>query len=74
MLVWAAKCKNEACGELSVVRQSKSTLGQIEVLSPSEQIVKHQCQHCGYVNDFLGYELQEVDAHIAPSPEKFGGG
>lgn len=74
MLVWTARCKNRICERLSAVRESKSTSNQDESLNPREEINKRQCPHCGYVNDFLGYELVEAEVRTVKSLEKFRDG
>jgi phage FluMu protein Com len=66
-LFWAAKCKK--CGKHAAVRPSRSTVTRLELRNPSEKI-KLVCPHCYAVNDFLGSDLEEVQAYIRRSQPK----
>jgi hypothetical protein len=65
IFVQAAKCKNDKCGELSAVRQSRSSveLGTIEIPNAS-RVTEVICVNCGFINVFSDADLVEVFADI----------
>ena len=64
-LYWAAECKK--CKKLSGIRPSKSQGPQIDLRNPSEQL-KATCPRCGFVNDFVGSDFQEVEPYKLAVP------
>jgi dissimilatory sulfite reductase (desulfoviridin) alpha/beta subunit len=62
--VWAAQCKNPACGKLSAVAPSDPIQLDRIVIPNVNNTYKVLCVNCGTVNEFSGAELTQENADI----------
>jgi hypothetical protein len=62
--VWAAQCKNPACGKLSAIGPSDPIQLDKIAIPNVNATFEGQCVNCGTINEFTGADLIQVEADI----------